>query len=128
MAEKALEIPHKVAKIIDEVAKMVEVDYGTIVAMDQATNGIHGPSSEARDGPSEYVEEVIALPVRNGKTSRRYYPKVMKARRPAASSLKSTNGETYHSILEKFVPPKFKEELLQGVSNSIPSSSMPWQR
>lgn len=43
----------------------------------------------------------------------------MKARWPGAADLKTLDGETYHSMW-KFMPPKFKEELLQEVvSNSV---------
>lgn len=37
-----MEIPCKVTRATNEVAKMVKVGYNTILAIDQATNSVHG--------------------------------------------------------------------------------------
>lgn len=113
MVKKALKIPHKIAKTFGMAAEMVEVGCTTIMVIDQATSGVHKALSEASDSHSRNVEEVAVLSIWKGKAPMRYHPKVMKVRQPAASILKTHNGETYHSMLEKFVPPWFKEELLQ---------------
>lgn len=52
------------------------------MAIDQATSGVCRALSEANNGHSGNVEEVIVLPVRKDKASRRYHLKVMKARWP----------------------------------------------
>ena len=57
---------------------------------------------------------------KRGKASRRYHTKVMEARWPAVSSLRISNRETYHSMLEMYMPLEFKEELLrEGVLDII---------
>lgn len=92
---------------------MVEVCCGTLAAMNQATSGVCRVPSEASDSHnhSGNVEEVAALLIRKGKFSMRCHLKVMKVRRLAASGLKTPDGETCHSMVEKFVPLEFKEEL-----------------
>lgn len=120
MAKRFPKNPYKVMKTTSEVVEMVEVGCNTIVAMDHTTNWVYKASSEASNDHSKNMEEVIALPKRKGKVSRRYHPKVMKARWPATFSPKTLDGETYHLMLEKFVPPKFKDELLQeDIANII---------
>lgn len=107
MADEALEAPHRVVETADEAAKMVEVGYGIITTIDQATSGVHGAPNEASDSHSSHVVEVTMLPARKDRASRRHYPKVMKARRPTVSSLKTPKREAYFSMLEKYVPSEF---------------------
>lgn len=57
MAERAPKTLQKATRTIDEAAKMVEVGYGTIAAMDQAFNEVHKVPSEASDDHSKNVEE-----------------------------------------------------------------------
>lgn len=45
---------------------------------------------------------------------------MLKARQLTTFGLKTLDGETCYSMLKKFMPPKFKEELLwEGVLDSI---------
>lgn len=90
------------------------------MALDQSTSGIHRALSEISEGHNRNVEEVVKPSMKRGKTSRRYLPKVMKARLPAASKLKTPDGETCHSMLKNFLPLEFREELFEeGIVDSI---------
>lgn len=66
------------------------------------------------------MEEVTGLPTKKGKASRRFYPKVLRARWSTVSGLKITDREACYSMLEKFEPFEFKEKLLwEDVLESI---------
>lgn len=66
-AEKISKAPCKVMDTAGKVAKIVEIGYGTIVAMDLATSKIHGPPNKASDGHSGNVGRAAALPARKGR-------------------------------------------------------------
>lgn len=74
MAQKTPKAPRKAMKTINKATEMVDIGYGTIMAMDWATGGIHETLSEASDGHSGNVERVTILPIRKCKASRRHHP------------------------------------------------------
>ena len=53
------------------------------------------------------------MPTKKGKASRRFRPKVMKARQPVLSGIRVPSTEIYSKLLEEYMHPKYKEELLQ---------------
>lgn len=58
---EALKVPDKDARIASEVDKVVEVGYGTVVTVDQATNRVHKALNEASN---DQVEMQRVLPGR----------------------------------------------------------------
>lgn len=58
----------------------MEVGYNIVKIVDLTTIEIHGALSEKSDSHSRNAEEVAMLPIRKGKSLRKYHPKVMKAR------------------------------------------------
>lgn len=112
MVEEILEVPRKAIETTGKAAKMAEMGCGTIMAMDQATSEVCGASSEASDDHIGNVQEVTMLPTMKDKALRRHRPKVMKEKQQATYSLRALDGEACYTMLKKFVPFVFIEELL----------------
>lgn len=113
VAKKTLAAPLKDSGATSKDVEIMEVGCGTVTTMDQVASGIHGTLSKASDSHSENIEEAIRLPVRKGKASKKYCPKLMKARLLVTSNSRILGIESCHSLLEEYVPSKYKEELLQ---------------
>lgn len=83
-----------------------------ITAIDQIASRIHGIPSEASDSHNRNVEDVAGSKKGDeGKATKRFYLKVMKARQPTSSITRVPGVETCHSLLEEYVYPEYKEEL-----------------
>lgn len=102
--------PCKDVRAISKDAKM-KVGCSMIMIMDQATSRVHRAPREASDGHNKIVEDAIESHMRKGKASRKYCPKVRKARWLATSDIKIPGMEICHSLLEEYIPPKYKELL-----------------
>lgn len=74
MVEEVSEVPHEATEAVGKAIEMLVVDYGTIIAMDQAASRVCEASSKASDGHSDHVERVTMLPMRRGKSLRRHCP------------------------------------------------------
>lgn len=51
--------------------------------------------------------------VRKGKATKKFYPNVMKVRQLATCGIRVPDVEAYHLMLERYISPEYKEELLQ---------------
>lgn len=111
MANEATNIPRRVAGAVDEVVE-VEAGCDTVVAVDLAIIMVYEAPSKASDSHSMNVKEAAKPLTKRGKASRRYRPKVMEVRRSTTFGIKIPYEKTCQSMLEKYIPPKYKGKLL----------------
>lgn len=114
MIKEAPQAPHKDARVASEDVEMVEAGYGTIVAMDQATSGVHWAPSKASNDHSGNVEDGTGLPMSKGMATRKFRPKIMKVGWSTTSGIKVPNTKTYNSMLERYIPSEYKEDFFRG--------------
>lgn len=92
--------------------------HGCII--DQVANKVHEAPSEASDCHSRNASDVARSPLRKGKTHKGVHLKVMKVRWPTSCGIRVPNVEIYSKLLEKYVLPEYKDELLQeAFMNSV---------
>lgn len=112
--EGFLEVLGAGAKSVSKVAKMAEIGCGIITIIDQATSGVYEASSNARDDHDGNVnaKDIIRSPAKKDKATKRFRPTMMKAGWLAPFNIRFPSIETCSLLLEEYMPPEYKEELL----------------